>query len=280
MDKQNGNFPRLKGARLSVEQIINSSYTQPFFLFVNFIDVHEPVSKWEIKPKHKLAGPMDLLGLKTIPERLMEKTKADYRVTLTKLDNQIGRLIGDLKKKKIYDDSLIVVTSDHGQAFKERRKIPYYGHEYFLYDELIEIPLIIKLPMNRKLAQKTGYQSLTSIYKFIVNIIDENYEDQITSHAVFSEVQQYVNDLEQIKSYSPLKDKINFDTLSKILYAKKAVYKDGYKLVVNGTDGSIDEFTYKGKVLDFNDYKVEGDDLLNELENFVGNEGFVVNKKR
>ena len=280
MDKQNGNFPRLKGARLSVEQIINSSYTQPFFLFVNFIDVHEPVSKWEIKPKHKLAGPMDLLGLKTIPERLMEKTKADYRVTLTKLDNQIGRLIGDLKKKKVYDDSLIIITSDHGQAFKERRKIPYYGHGYFLYDELIEIPLIIKLPMNRKLVQKAGYQSLTSIYKFIVNIIDENYEDQITSRAVFSEGPQYINDLEQIKPNSPLKDKINFDTISKILYAKKAVYKDGYKLVVNGTDGSIDEFTYKGKVLDFNDYKVEGDDLLNELENFVGNEGFVVNKKR
>ena len=223
---------------------------------------------------------MDLLGLRTIPERLMEKTKSDYRVTLTKLDNQIGRLIGDLKKKKIYDDSLIIITSDHGQAFKERRKIPYYGHGYFLYDELIEIPLIIKLPMNRKLAQKTGYQSLTSIYKFIVNIIDENYEDQITSRAVFSEGPQYINDLEQIKPNSPLKDKINFDMISKILYAKKAVYKDGYKLVVNGTDGSIDEFTYKGKVLDFNDHKVEGDDLLNELENFVGKEGFVVNKKR
>ena len=280
MNKLNGNFPRIKGARLAVEQVINSSYTRPFFLFMNFTDVHEPVSKWEIEPKYRAANRMDLLGLKTIPERLMEKTKSDYRVTLFKLDNQIGRLINDLKKRKVYDDSLIVVTSDHGQAFKEKRKVPYYGHEHFLYDELIEIPLIVKLPNNRKFIPDQGYQSLKNIYKFIVNIIDDNYEDQITDRAVFSEVPQFVNDLEDVEYIGPLKDKIDFNRISKILYGRKAVYKDGYKLVVNGTDGSIDEFTYKGKPLDFNDDIAKVSDLLDELENFVGNEDFVVSQKR
>ena len=50
--------------------------------------------------------------------------------------------------------------------------------------------------------------------------------------------------------------------------------------MVNGTDGSIDEFTYKGDALDFDDNKAKADELLNELENFVGNEDFLVNKKR
>ena len=47
-----------------------------------------------------------------------------------------------LKAKNVYDQSLIIVLSDHGQAFRERN---YYGHGIFLYDEIVEVPLIGKI---------------------------------------------------------------------------------------------------------------------------------------
>ena len=65
-----------------------------------------------------------------------------------------------------------------------------------------------------------------------------------------------------------------------IFTLKKAAYKNGYKLVVNGTDGSVDEFTYKGKTLGFEENRTAAGEILDELENFVGKEKFVANQKR
>jgi hypothetical protein len=59
---------------------------------------------------------------------------------------------------------------------------------------------------------------------------------------------------------------------------RKAVYKNGFKLVVNGNNGEIEEFTLKGKNVDSQNHKDVLDDLLNELEIFKGAERFVVRK--
>ena len=53
-----------------------------------------------------------------------------------------------------------------------------------------------------------------------------------------------------------------------------AVFKNGFKLNINGTDGSIEEFTKDGQDVDPNDYKEEFKDLKNELEIFAGKESF------
>jgi len=61
-------------------------------------------------------------------------------------DFQIGVLIEELKNKKLYDDSLIVITGDHGESFRfEEANV---GHGHIPFDDLIKIPLIIKFPKS------------------------------------------------------------------------------------------------------------------------------------
>ncbi|MGC8651482.1 MAG: hypothetical protein ACP5RX_02630, partial [Minisyncoccia bacterium] len=145
----------------------------------------------------------------------------------------------------------------------------------FLYNEIIEIPLIVKFPGNRKIEIKKGYQSLTSIPRLIENVIDGNIQDAITEEIAFSESFGPVHDLIGLTKSGILPKEINAEEMiKKMFYPKKAIYKNGYKLVINGSTGGIDEFSYNGKEAE--PKKEILDDLKNELEIFKGNEKFVI----
>ena len=62
-------------------------------------------------------------------------------------DAGIGRLIDTLRETGRYDDSIVIVTGDHGETLLERPGIT--GHRGKFYDEVLHVPLVIKLPGNR-----------------------------------------------------------------------------------------------------------------------------------
>ena len=59
------------------------------------------------------------------------------------VDDNIDRLIANVKDLGIYDDALIVLTSDHGEEFWDHGN---WEHGHTLYNELVTVPLLIKLP--------------------------------------------------------------------------------------------------------------------------------------
>lgn len=61
------------------------------------------------------------------------------------VDAQIGRLVERLEALGIYDDTMLIVTSDHGEEFWDHDG---FEHGHTLYDELIRVPLIIKYPAS------------------------------------------------------------------------------------------------------------------------------------
>jgi hypothetical protein len=69
---------------------------------------------------------------------------------LKRIDQAFGEFIDFLKKRDLYDNSIIVITSDHGDSYGEFGR---WGHSDFLVPEVIRIPLIIHLPseMRRKM---------------------------------------------------------------------------------------------------------------------------------
>jgi arylsulfatase A-like enzyme len=69
--------------------------------------------------------------------------KASYDETILYLDSLVGTLLEDLRRLGVYQDSLIVLLSDHGEQFGEHKHL-LHGHS--LYQEEIHTPLIIKLP--------------------------------------------------------------------------------------------------------------------------------------
>lgn len=73
--------------------------------------------------------------------------KNEYSRRLKDADKVVGNFIKALKKKNLYDESIVVLFSDHGEEIKEHMS---FFHSFSLYNELIQVPLSIKLPGQTK----------------------------------------------------------------------------------------------------------------------------------
>jgi len=114
---------------------LNKHPTGPFFLWVHLYDPHDPY---------------------TPPEPYQTRYKAEpYDGEIAYTDSIVGKLLKELRERKLFDGSLIAVMADHGEAFGEHGE---QHHGIFLYDETIHVPLLFKLPQ-----QNTGTKVETRV---------------------------------------------------------------------------------------------------------------------
>ena len=73
-------------------------------------------------------------------------TTSQYRMGVAACDTAVGTLVAALRSKKLYDNSLIIVVSAHGESLGAHGE---QAHGIFLYDETVHVPLLIKLPGNQ-----------------------------------------------------------------------------------------------------------------------------------
>lgn len=69
------------------------------------------------------------------------QARARYRHEVEAVDRAIGELVAELRKRGVYDQTMIVITADHGEALGEHGQL---GHGQNLYDEVLRVPLILK----------------------------------------------------------------------------------------------------------------------------------------
>ncbi len=134
----------------------------PYFAYLHYIDLHDPYRPEP--PYDRMFGdggdPYEGIDLDrwsayleavrrgevmVEPERI-ERLRAAYDGELRAIDDEVGRLFAELKRLGLYDQTLIVVTSDHGDGFGEHGFI---AHSTVPYEELVRVPLIVKLPGGR-----------------------------------------------------------------------------------------------------------------------------------
>src|SRR5262249_15791081 len=96
---------------------------RPFFFWLHLYDPHSPYSPPE-------------------PYRTTFKQHL-YDVQIAYADHELGRLIARLKRNQLYDRSLIVMLSDHGESLGEHGE---HEHGFFIYNSTVHIPLIVKPP--------------------------------------------------------------------------------------------------------------------------------------
>ena len=77
---------------------------------------------------------------------------APYASRVRRFDECFGGFVNDLKAKGLYDDSLIVLTSDHGDSLGEEGR---WGHAYTLYPEVVQVPLVVHLPAYARAGVET-----------------------------------------------------------------------------------------------------------------------------
>jgi arylsulfatase A-like enzyme len=144
----------------AINYLNNVKPDKDVFLWLHFFDAHFPyqvpdeyLSLYTIKmdqsTERKLAKKYFDMGkfisLNTKEKQDFKMFPLKYRATLSYIDSAIGKLIKYLKSKEIYDDSMCILTSDHGESLVEHDV--YYGHVN-LFDASTKVPLIIKFPGN------------------------------------------------------------------------------------------------------------------------------------
>ncbi len=77
-----------------------------------------------------------------ITPEILRKTRRHYYGQVTHIDYQLGRLLGELKSKGLYDNTVIVITSDHGEHLGDHNLYA----KYTFLESSARVPIIIKLP--------------------------------------------------------------------------------------------------------------------------------------
>ena len=104
----------------------------PFFIFLHYYDPHFPYG-----------GNLKLINKQEATHEDLPRQKKLYGMEVETVDAQIGRIVSFLKEKGIYDRSLLIFTSDHGENLGEHGH--YYEHKS-VYDPVIRVPLIVRYP--------------------------------------------------------------------------------------------------------------------------------------
>ncbi len=130
--------------------------SDPIFAYLHTVDPHGPYAPVGDDRRFTLEAPGQLhpskyLGHIFIEENLGEDPRevahmrALYDGEVRHADRQFGRFVQMLQYLDLYDGSLIVLLSDHGEEFGEHRG---FGHGRTVYEENLRVPLIIKYPRS------------------------------------------------------------------------------------------------------------------------------------
>jgi arylsulfatase A-like enzyme len=255
-------YPRNKGADLTNEIINNMALRDNFFLFINYWELHDPY-----RGQNATVMLEEFTGIRKISERMVRYLKQEYVRETEYLDKRIGDFLSMLKRRGLYDNSMIILMSDHGQAFNEHGFV-YHGIQ--LYDEIVRVPLVIKYPGGKKFRKRNGYQSLVTIPALIKDIVNGKDDRRLTVDKVFTEAYGNIDRLP--KSYDFRMDYVN-ENYEK---SRAAIYKDGYKLSVNGSDGIVEEFLKEDREVSVDKHRKAFTMLADELRDFKRKETFIV----
>ncbi len=144
---------------------IERSREKEFLLFLNYYDPHGPYAAPEPFAHAFLAAGAKLS--EGIPRG--DELIARYDAEIMYMDHHIGALLERLKELRLYDETLIVVTSDHGELLGEHGKI---GHGQTLYQEELRIPLFVKHPRGEAASGRSGATvQLTDILPLVLRAL-------------------------------------------------------------------------------------------------------------
>ena len=130
-----------------------ASDSEGFFAFINLMDAHLPYHPPEEYAAEFAPGvdSADICqnskeynsGARDIDDAEWDAIRGLYDADIAHIDAELTRLFDWLKAEDLWDDTAVVVCADHGELHGEH---DLYGHEFCLYDPLVNVPLLVKHP--------------------------------------------------------------------------------------------------------------------------------------
>jgi arylsulfatase A-like enzyme len=226
--------------------------SRPFFLFMNLMDCHLPY-RLARPERYRFIPPVERKRIDRIPldpfaamagelqlsTRDVAGQRALYDGCLFYMDQQVGSLLDFFKQLGIFDQTIFLVTSDHGESFGEHGL---FDHQYGLFNHMVRVPLIARFPRGSQNGPPSGQPARTLI-QHPIQLVDLF---PLLARTLASPGRGFApGDVSFLES--PLRNVLLFEYLSPNLRAiqrrfpgvdvsrfnvpLRAVQKDGYKLI-------------------------------------------------
>lgn len=217
----------------------------PFFLFINYMDAHEPYippapfdTLFEGKMKNFSTSKFAALKsqVMSLVRNMTEKEKrhllSQYDGGIAYIDSRLEKLIGRLKGDGLYENSLIIITSDHGEAFGEKNMVT---HGLAVYEDVTSVPLIIKYPNQNR---GRIVDEIVSSVDYLPTVLD----------IIGKEVPEYIQGTSLLKIGNGIKRNVISESYTmgywKFLHPRfdriqRALYSWPYKFI-SSTDGELE----------------------------------------
>jgi arylsulfatase A-like enzyme len=129
----------------------------PMFMFLNYMDAHsphEPPAPFDLRypgkdprfdsSEHDRVRDAVNSGKRTLTAAETNHLISQYDGGIAYMDQEIGNLLGQLRKLGLYENTLIIITSDHGEAFGEHHLMTHGVSS--VYQDQVHVPLLIRFP--------------------------------------------------------------------------------------------------------------------------------------
>src|SRR5262249_10737502 len=165
---------------------LSANNEHPFFVFINYYDAHEPF----LPPP-----PFDTMFGKSIArtdpnlspkehwsQSEVQQEQDAYDSSIAYLDERIGALFEELQIRGLLENTLVIITADHGEEFAEHQIM---GHGYNLYLTSLHVPLVILYPTHAP-ANKIVHEpvSLLALPATIVDILKLEKETRLPGESL------------------------------------------------------------------------------------------------
>jgi arylsulfatase A-like enzyme len=156
---------------------------QPFFAFIHYLEPHLPyrpptryVRRYLSEREARRARTVNQNALKYIGGRAvvgaddMELLGRLYDAEISYTDQCIGELVDGLRTTGLLDDTLLVLTSDHGENLGEHGLM---DHMFSVHEPIVRVPLIVRFPGGTPRGQDAGLVQTLDVFPTVVAALDD-----------------------------------------------------------------------------------------------------------
>jgi arylsulfatase A-like enzyme len=269
-------FQHYREMVLEKGEIVTSSFNswvkkhkkKPFFAYLHYMDTHVPYNApqefskiFKIKedalfiPGEFQTSDVRLLGEMGLSIRDKQSLVNLYDAAIKYFDSNFEKIVDNLKKLGILNETIIILTSDHGEEFWEHDG---FAHGHTVYNELLHVPLIIGYIPHLHEKRIKSYVQLLDLFPTILSLVGIKSDFKLRGTDLASAA---LTDNQIIKEIF----------LEGILYGseKKGILKDGWKLIENTGKKNEDTFHLLGDLMKYKYPKYKkGFELYNINQDF------------
>ena len=160
---------------------------KPFFVFMNYLEAHQPYlpppeflqfasyqawCRWRIQmqsphPLSKLLFDHALTGADMLSSKDIAEVEALYDDAMCYVDRKVGEVLAFLKSTGLEDNTMVIITSDHGEHFGEHRMM---DHQFSLYEPLVRTPLVVRYADRFPVGEETSLVQTHDVYPTILEL--------------------------------------------------------------------------------------------------------------